>query len=360
MLTNNHKRIKILIVILAVSMFFLSISCNKTSTSSNSSGSSSSNSVKAQARAYFDFFDTVSYFYSYLGDSEEAFLENCDALYSIFMKYHQLFDIYNEYDGINNLATINRKAGEEAVKVEKELIEFLLYAKDLAEKTDGEMDITLGPVLSLWHDARSNEPHILPLLSQLEEAKEKCGFEYLELDEINSTVRLSKEGARIDVGALGKGYATEKAAEYLIDNGISSYVLNIGGNIRIIGKKPNGEGWITGIRDPQNPNSEFKLKINISDTSCVTSGNYERFFIYDGERYSHIIDKDTLFPSTYYSSVTVVTKDSGLADGLSTALFTLDWEDSKRLADKFGIDCLWIFNDGSVKYTDGFEKLIVN
>ena len=200
----------------------------------------------------------------------------------------------------------------------------------------------------------------VPTEEALENAKNYIGFDYLDIDEENNRVRINDSNASIDVGALGKGYATEKAAELLEEKGISSYVLNIGGNIRIIGTKVDGSGWSTGIRDPKNPDSAFALKITVSDTAVVTSGSYERYFTVDGVKYPHIIDKDTLYPATYYDSLTVVTKDSGLADCLSTALYCMPLPESRRLAESLdGVECIWIESDGTITMTDGIKNLIV-
>ena len=154
----------------------------------------------------------------------------------------------------------------------------------------------------------------------------------------NNTVRISDPLASIDVGALGKGYATEMAAQKAETLGCESYVLNVGGNIRIIGTKPDGSGWNPGIRDPQDPDGSFAVSLDLSDTACVTSGTYERYYMVDGEKYHHIIDKDTLYPADYFESLTVVTKDSGLADALSTALFCMSYEDGLALAEKLGVE----------------------
>ena len=215
----------------------------------------------------------------------------------------------------------------------------------------------MGSVLKLWHDCRESGTRI-PTEDELAEAKKHNDISNLEIDVENSTVRISDPNASIDVGALGKGYATEMAAKYLEKEGANSYVLNIGGNIRIIGHKPDGTGWKTGIKNPADTTT-FASYITIADTSCVTSGDYERYFVVDGQRYHHIIDKDTLMPAAYFSSVTVITKDSGLADALSTALFAMSYEDGLALVEKFGgVDVLWITADGSQYMTKGFADLI--
>lgn len=319
--------------------------------------------VEPKGMVYFNYFDTVSYVYCYINDSAEQF-EDCSADVAVILEeYHQLFDIYHEYSGINNLCTLNKNAGGEALKVDEKLMDFLVYAKSLHDVTDGHMNVMMGAVLRLWHDCREQaaedwEKAAVPDMAALEKANEHTSIELLEIDEENCTVRISDSDASIDVGALGKGYAIERAAEFLRDERKEGYVLNVGGNIRIIGTKPDGSGWVTGIKNPKDPNT-LAENILISDTSCVTSGSYERFYIVDGKKYHHIIDPDTLFPSEYFDSVTVITPDSGVADCLSTALFCMSYEEGLELIGKFeGTEALWILPDGEKLYSPGMEKLV--
>lgn len=317
-----------------------------------------------RGKSYFSYFDTVSYVYSYAQDSAERFDERSAEVSTILKEYHQLFDIYHEYSGINNLCTVNRMAGGEPVKVDGKLIDFLCYAKELYRITDGEMNVMMGAVLSQWHDCReaaSEKPMEakLPDESALNSAAQHIDISLLEIDEAASTVRITDALASIDVGALGKGYATEMAGRWLEDDGAYGYVLNIGGNIRTVGTKPDGSGWVTGVRDPADPDNSFAETLCISDTACVTSGVYERFFTVDGTRYHHIIDKDTLYPAEGFSSITVLTKNSGLADALSTALFCMSYEEGCELARKTGADVIWIFSDGTVKATEGAAAITV-
>lgn len=320
--------------------------------------------AEPRGKAYFAYFDTVSYVYSYAGDSEEQFESRAEEVARILEEYHRLFDIYHEYSGMNNLCTVNRLAGGEPVKVDKRLVDFMLYAKELYDMTGGEMNALLGAVLSLWHDCRetaeNGEGESIPTEEELKAAAGHVDFSLLEIDEENMTLRLSDAEASIDVGALGKGYATERAAEYLEGDGAAGYVLNVGGNIRIIGTKPDGSGWVTGVREPNGGEQRFAVSLLLSDTACVTSGIYERYFTVDGVRYHHIIDKDTLFPSVYYSSVTVVTKDSALADALSTALFCMPIDDGKELIESLeDAQALWIFPDEEIEYSAGLAELMI-
>ncbi len=320
-------------------------------------------SAEPKGMVYFDFFDTVSYIYSYAGDSQEAFEERCKGASDILLQYHKLFDIYYEHSGVTNLRTLNLNAGGEAMKVDEKLIDFLLYAQELYTLTGGEMNIMMGSVLSIWHDCREqagNNPANarIPTQDELNEARLHTDISTLEIDKENLTVRITDPKASIDVGALGKGYATEKAVQYLRSVGAESYVLNIGGNIRIVGHKTDGTSWATGIKNPENPETYVKT-LMLADTSCVTSGNYERFFSVDGKQYHHIIDKDTLMPADFFSSVSIITPDSGLADALSTALFAMPYEDGLELVQKIGnVEVLWITADGTQYATPGIENLV--
>lgn len=312
--------------------------------------------------AYFTFFDTVSYIYSYAGDSQQVFEANCQATAQILETYHQLFDIYHEYSGVTNLATVNRNAGGDALEVSPALIEFLLYARQMYDTTGGEMNVMMGSVLRLWHDCReaaSQEPENaqIPTTQALAQAATHTDISTLEIDPEHNTVRISDPLASIDVGALAKGYATERAAQRLLESNADGYVLNIGGNIRILGHKPDGSSWATGIKDPRDP-EQYAARVSLADTSCVTSGNYERFFTVDGVRYHHIIDKDTQMPAAHFASVTVITPDSGLADTLSTALFCMPYEDGLALTQALGnVQALWILPDGTQYKTPGLELL---
>ena len=324
------------------------------------------NRDKPIGKVSYNYFDTVSYVYDYTNDTEKEFEQFSNGVFDVLCYYHQLFDIYNDYSGINNLKTINDNAGIKPVEVDKDLIDFLVYCKQMYTLTSGKMNIMLGSVLRLWHDCRSEaaiDPanSKIPAENELLEANKHTSIDNLIIDEENRTVYISDKDSSIDVGAVGKGYATEKAAQYLIENEKYGYVLNIGGNIRTIGTKPNGDSWVTGIKNPNDPDGDFPIKISISNTSCVTSGVYERYYTVNGKRYHHIIDSDTLFPAEYFASLTILTSDSGLADSLSTALFCCDEQTGREILSKIdGVEAIWIYSDGKISYTENVEKLTVD
>ncbi len=316
---------------------------------------------KTQAESYYEFFNTVSVVLSYKGDSTEEFSDNCKAVSSLLSDYHKLFDIYYEYEGVNNLKTLNKNAGKEPIKVDERLIDFLIYCKEMYTLTGGKTNVAMGSVLKLWHDEReigldTPEKAKLPSTDALLEANLHTDINALVIDKEAGTVLISDAKVQLDVGAIGKGYAAEKAAELLEERSVTSYVLNIGGNIRAIGEKVTKGGWITGITNPDKESDEpFVCKLEIKDTSLVTSGDYERFYTVDGVKYHHIIDTETLMPAEYFSSVSVLVSDSGLADALSTALFCMSYEDGLALAKKTGAEVIWVRKNGDILMTDGIE-----
>ena len=346
------KKLRPVLIILILTLLLSAVACNP--------------SGRPMSETYYEYFDTVCSISSYAGESRAEFSERCRRLENILEKYNRLLDIYHEYDGINNLATVNRNAGISPIRVDRELIELLLYAKEIYELTDGEVNIAMGAVLSLWHDYReaaqdTPEKAAIPSTEELTQAAGHISMDCLVIDEKASTVYLSDSSASLDVGALGKGYVAERMAECLTELGATSYVIDLGGNIRTVGTKKNGDPWITGITDPDKSSQQaFALRLYLSDTSCVTSGSYQRYYTVNGKQYHHVIDKDTLYPSSYFSSVSVITRDSALADALSTALFVMSYEDGLALCKKIGaVDAVWIKKDGSILMTEGINAILV-
>ena len=320
--------------------------------------------VRVQSRSYYEYFDTVSTILSYKGDTEDEFYNNCEMISDYLGEYHRLFDIYYEYSGINNLKTVNKNAGKAPVKVDDRLIDFLLYCKDVYTLTGGKTNIAMGSVLKLWHDCREaaeSDPENarIPTAAELAEASAHCDINNLIIDTKERTVYISDPKMQLDVGAIGKGYATERTAELLMDRGVSAYVLNIGGNIRAIGEKADGNGWDTGITHPNKSSDErFIARVVIKNTSLVTSGDYERYYTVGGVKYHHIIDPDTLMPSKYFTSVSVFTTDGGLADALSTALFCMSYEDGLALVNSIGgVEVIWVNLEYNVKMTPGVNTV---
>lgn len=309
-------------------------------------------------KQYIGAFDTLTVISGY-AKSKSEFDSVADELFERLTEYHRLFDIYNEYEGINNLKTVNDNAGVASVEVKNEIIELLLLAKNMYALTDGAVNVAMGSVLELWHEYRQNgltEPENaeLPPEDKLATAAEHTDIRNIVIDEENCTVYITDKELSIDVGAVAKGYAVERVCEYAVSEGIESMTVNVGGNVRTIGAKADGSDWIVGIASPYNTD-DVLCTVSLKDLSVVTSGAYQRYYEVDGKRLHHIIDPTTLMPSERYISVTVICEDSAVADALSTALFNMEQDDGKALIESMeATEALWVCADGSLLYSSGF------
>ena len=280
-----------------------------------------------------DLFDTASSI-SAADSSQADFNSHFDSVYNELLRYSRLFDIYKDYQGVVNLKYINENAAAAPVKADKAIIDLLLFGKQAYEITGGRVNIAMGAVLSLWHNASqaaaaNPENAALPSQADLEAAALHCDIEKLIINENESTVYFADSQMSLDVGAIAKGFVCEKIADYIAENNIwSSAVLNLGGNIKTIGTK-GGKSFSIAI---ENPSGGYLDVLSVSNgTGVVTSGDYQRYFTVDGQNYCHIISPETLMPPEYVSSVSVICADTALADALSTALFDMPPEQAIEL-----------------------------
>ena len=307
---------------------------------------------------FLTLFDTVTTIVGY-AETEEAFTDTAQVFHDELLEYHQLYDIYNEYEGINNIKTINDHGWEHPIKVDQRIIDLLLFSKELYTQTEGRVNIAMGSVLRLWHDARETgiaDPSraALPDQAALEQAAAHTDIDSIQIDVEESTVFLSDPEVKLDVGAIAKGYAVEQVCR----NTPSGLLISVGGNVCPTGPKPeSGQPWVVGIQDPEDP-EQYLHTIYVEDVSVVTSGDYQRYFTVDGVPYHHIIDPDTNYPAGYWRSVTILCRDSGVADALSTALFTLPQEAGQALLDAFQAEAMWVRQDGTILYSPGFQAYI--
>ena len=310
-------------------------------------------------------FDTVTRIVGY-SESKEEFKEYSQIIHDDLKEYHQLYDIYNDYEGINNIKTINDNAGIKPVKVDKRIIELLKFSKELYEKTNGKTNIAFGSVLKIWHKYRNEgiedpENASLPTDEELKIANEHTNIEDMIIDEENSTVFLKDPLMSLDVGAIAKGYATEQASKMARDNGLHSGLLSVGGNVRAINNNATtNEPWNVGIQNPDREAEKSVIEVvKLDDSSLVTSGDYERYYTVDGEKYNHIIDPDTMYPARYFTAVSIISKNSGVSDALSTAIFCMPFEEGLEFINSMPeTEAMWIFSDKTIKYSDNFESFI--
>ena len=312
-------------------------------------------------------FNTILSFNAYGVDQEDG-QSQFETVSTMFGQFNDLMDIYNDYEGINNIKTINDNAGIQPIVVDESIFEMLQLSKQLYELSDGEFDITMGAVFKIWHNYReeglvlNGNDQLAPVPSQEElEAVSACrGWDHIILDETNTSVYIDDPCVSLDVGGIAKGFATEKIRELMsstIDNGA---IINAGGNTALVHQKPDGSPWRVGIADPDSSSDSILVLSLPADLSVVTSGDYERFYVgEDGNKYAHIIDPQTLYPPTYWRSVSIITSNGAIADGLSTILFTMDYQDglnvlqkAKELFDLDFLEAVWLADDGEVIDSD--------
>ena len=309
---------------------------------------------------FLTLFDTVTTIVGFAA-SEDEFRAVAQSIHDELLVYHQLFDIYNDYEGINNLKTINDNAGVAPVAVDRKIIDLLLDCKRYYDLTDGKVNVAMGSVLYLWHEARNDgidDPlgARLPDTAALESAAAHTSMDSVVIDESASTVFITDPLVRLDVGAIAKGWSVERAAR----SAPEGLLLSVGGNVRATGNKDeNGAPWVVGIQDPDDADSHLhSIYVYAERGSVVTSGDYQRTYAVDGTLYHHIIDPETLYPATLWRSVTIVCADSGAADALSTALFLMEYAQGLALLEQFDAHAMWVAPDGTIRYSPGFEELI--
>lgn len=348
----KKQLISILLLICVFSSSLLFSSCNK-----------QKNKYVTHSLDYFDTATTITGYET----SQEEFDQISREILALLEEYHRLFTIYHRFDGLENLCTINelQNGVHRTVTVDRRIIDMLLYAKEMYQVTNGKLNIAMGSVLSIWHNYRTaglDEPWAaeLPPMEMLREAAQHTDINDLIIDQENSTIWIADPQMTLDVGAIAKGYAVEMVARALEKRGISGYVINVGGNVRTIGTKPNAEKWLAGIENPNTESDEAYLAyLQLAGESIVTSGSYQRYYTVGNKNYHHIIDPQTLLPAEGYLSVSVVCKNSAEGDALSTALFCMPFEEGFALVERLpDVEALWIMSDESQRSSSGFSQYV--
>ena len=313
---------------------------------------------------FFDLFDTVTQISGYAA-SEQEFRENLAYIRARLEYYAKIYDIYQESTYIDTLWTVNQVAGQEPLLVEPAIFDLLKFGKEMYEQSGGAVNIAFGSVLRIWHEFRqagmeNPEQAKLPDMAKLRAAAAHTNIDDLILDEEAGTVFLRDPEMSLDVGALAKGYAVERVAREMSAAGMTAFLLNVGGNVRAVGAKPNGEPWHIGIQNPDTSSPDAYIEeVWLKTESLVTSGNYQRFYEVEGKRYHHIIDEDTLLPADYFQSVSILCADSGKADAYSTAAFNMPPEESRRFIESLaGVEAMWVLSNGEIMYSSGFAEYL--
>lgn len=268
----------------------------------------------------------------------------------------RLEDMISSWRSHSQTSAINRAAGIKPVFVSPELFGLIKRSLKVSELTEGAFDITFASAGKLW-DYRSGR---LPDREAVAEAVKAIDWRNVELDEKAQTVFLKKKGTRIGFGAIGKGYAANRALHVIKQLGVQNALINAGGDLVAMGTREDGHAWEITIANPRHP-SQYIAKLNISNQAVVTSGDYERFIKVDGKRYSHILDPRTGWPVEGLISVTILCPDGELADALATSVFVLGRQKGMALVNKLkGVEALIIDANGQHYMSNGLHKSVAD
>lgn len=251
---------------------------------------------------------------------------------------------------------INQSAGKQAVKVETETFELIEKAIETAELSEGKFDVTIGAVTNLW---KIGDPAArVPSQEEIEEALTKIDYRKIILDKANQTVKLAEEGMILELGGISKGYIGSGLVKYFTEAGITTAIINLGGNVIVMGTSPtNDAGWNVGVQDPDEVRGTVVGTQRMKDYAIITSGIYERYLEQDGVKYHHILDPKTGYPlENEISGVTVFASTSVDGDALSTSLFLFGIADGLEFVETLeGVEAVFIDKDHGVHLTSGIK-----
>lgn len=262
----------------------------------------------------------------------------------------------------SNLTALNELAASRDTEVDPELLKLVRTSLRFARDTGGAFDPTVGPLSRLWNfsgnEQRAPDELRVPNDAEIEEALGRVGWNQVVINENHSTIRFTGKGMALDLGAIAKGYALDRAAEVLKKRGITAALVNAGGDILAVGEKGPGQPWRVGIQDPRNPRGIVAI-VPLKDRVVVTSGDYERFLIKDGKRYHHLLDPRTGFPAEGLQSVTILAARGVLADALATAVFVLGRDQGMKLVEATpGVEALLIDASGEHIMSSGAAQAV--
>lgn len=278
-----------------------------------------------------------------------------ESVKAAFDEFRRIESICDRFNPNSQVAEINQMAGVQKVVVDPDVIAMITHSIELSKKLDGSFDITAGALTDLWGIGHKDK--FVPTQEEIDKVLPLVDYRMIEVDSTNNTVYLPHKGMKIDLGGIAKGYAINKASEALKSSGIKSALINDGGDIRVIGAKPDGTPWRVGVQDPRKSDGIIAtIPMNEYDT-LATSGDYQRFFEKDGIRYSHIINPRTGKQPREIASVTLVYKDSTtISDIPSLGMFVLGVEKGIDALKQFpGIEAIFITTDGRTIVTPGLD-----
>lgn len=261
--------------------------------------------------------------------------------------------LISSWDPKSQTSEINRNAGIKPVKVDSELFDLIQRGIGISKLTDGAFDISYASMDKIWKfDGSMTE---MPSTDSIKASVSKVGYRNIVLDNENNTVFLKLKGMKIGFGAIGKGYAADKAKNLLISKGVVAGIINASGDMNTWGKQPDGSEWKVAITNPMDKNKVFAL-LPINNGAVVTSGNYEKYVTFNDVRYTHIIDPRTGYPATGIISVTVFAPKAELADALATSVFVMGIEVGlNRIEQLPQVECIIIDDKGHITTSKNIE-----
>ncbi|KFF03566.1 FAD:protein FMN transferase [Flavobacterium reichenbachii] len=262
-------------------------------------------------------------------------------------------NLISDWKSDSQVSEVNQNSGIRPVKVDREVFELTQRAIQLSKITNGGFDVSFAAMDRIWKfDGSMTE---MPSAEAIKKSVEKVGYQNIILDSVQSTIFLKLKGMKIGFGALGEGYAADKCRDMMIAKGIEAGIINGSGDMSTWGKQPNGSPWKIGITNPFNPEKLLAV-VPLEQEAVTTSGSYEKFVVFDGKRYSHIINPATGYPATGLCSVTVFGPNAETANGLSTSLMVLGKTEGLLLLKKFpDYSCIMITDNGKVVKSDNFK-----
>lgn len=261
--------------------------------------------------------------------------------------------LISSWDSNSQTSEVNRNAGLNPVKVDAELFDLIQRAIGISKLTDGAFDVSYASMDKIWKFDGSMT--VMPSADSIKASVSKVGFQNIVLDKESSTVFLKLKGMKIGFGAIGKGYAADKAKDLLISKGVVSGIINASGDMNTWGKQPDGSEWKVAITNPMDKNKVFAL-LPITNGAVVTSGNYEKYVTFNDVRYTHIIDPRSGYPATGIISVTVFAPKAELADALATSVFVMGIEVGiNRINQLPKVECIIIDDKGNIITSKNIE-----
>ena len=277
---------------------------------------------------------------------------------SVIAEVSRIEYLISDWKPESQVSQVNQNAGIRPVKVDKEVFELAKRALKLSKLSDGAFDISFAAMDRIWKfDGSMTE---MPTPEAIKKSVEKVGYKHIILDSINSTIFLELKGMKIGFGALGEGYAADQCREMMLKKGINAGIVNGSGDMSTWGKHPAGHNWTIGITNPLHKDSLFAVVPLRKNSAAVTSGSYEKFVVFNGTRYSHIINPATGYPATGLCSVTVFGPSAEMANGFSTTMMVLGKEKALKFISAFPeFSCLLFTDEGKFFVSKNLSKKTV-